>query len=199
MELNDEPEYIGGLQSSSVEEGSIWSIDLDDYFNDEEDSARLSFQSTISAIKIDPETNIATWQPIHGSSSLFDLTFIAFDPSGKSAVSDPIDLIYIEINDKEPRYLGGPTNITIRGSLIDNNLQRYFIDEENGGNLIFRLIYSGIESHGLRIENNTLVWDPPEDDFQLNGKVGFRVFALRSYFFSSGFNNLSVLLRLSSH
>ncbi len=145
---NYPPVYLGGLSSRYyVKEDTVWKVNLAEHFDDlETPSDKLLYRASSPEIIING--SYAYWMPKHGDKSIYNLTFYAYDNASDYAVSDPITLIYVEVNDP-PVYLGGLTDITIKeGERLILNLSSYFADEETPDSLIFGCNITDITING---------------------------------------------------
>jgi len=149
---NYPPVYLGGLSSKYyVKEDTVWKVNLAEHFDDlETPSDRLLYRASSPEIIING--TYAYWMPKHGDKSIYNLTFYAYDNASDYAVSDPITLVYVEVNDP-PVYIGGLTDITIKESEeLILNLSNYFTDEETPNSLIFGCNVSDIVINGTIAE-----------------------------------------------
>ena len=149
---NYPPVYLGGLNSKYyVKEDTVWKVNLAEHFDDlETPSDKLVYRASSPEIIING--SYAYWMPKHGDKSIYNLTFYAYDNASDYAVSDPITLVYVEVNDP-PVYIGGLTDITIKESEeLILNLSNYFTDEETPNSLIFGCNVSDIVINGTIAE-----------------------------------------------
>lgn len=92
--VNDEPVVVQTITYLRIQEGEIWIIDLDDYFEDVEDGHNLTFTCNKQEIAIDPITHEATWKR-DGKTSLEGIIFTASD--GEATVSmEDVNLRVVE-------------------------------------------------------------------------------------------------------
>jgi len=107
--VNDAPRFVGTLESEDVLEETAWNLDLVSLFSDEEEDV-LTF--TCSSPDISMDGSAASWIPDDGDRDQVDVTFTASDPDGLSAMSPPITLTIVPVND--PPKLGDTDVITVK-------------------------------------------------------------------------------------
>lgn len=78
LSVNDPPVVLQQITLTSINEGSVWSIDLDDYFHDVDD-ANLTYRCSKLNITINPSTHEAQWVPGNGEYYLGNVIFTASD------------------------------------------------------------------------------------------------------------------------
>jgi len=130
--VNDPPLYLGGLKDASVYEHKNWTLNLDTYFWDEEDTKGLKFESSNPEVIINNIRHIAYWTPSGNASYSMDVLFNAQDASNSSLVveSDTIVLTYVPVNDP-PIYQGTLKNARLRlGEEWNITLEDFFKDED---------------------------------------------------------------------
>ncbi len=100
-EVNDRPVYLGGMQSAIIYEGMTWTIDLAQFFSDEENPEGLEFSCNSPSVSITGSN--ASWSPKLGDGNVTDLVFTAVDANDDSlnVSSTPINLVFVPKN-KQP-------------------------------------------------------------------------------------------------
>ncbi|HLF06280.1 MAG TPA: VCBS repeat-containing protein, partial [Thermoplasmata archaeon] len=98
-EINDAPEFYGGLVSADVRSGETWTHDLRRSFRDEEHDSLVTFSVNLDQ-DIQISGSIATWIPPVGAKNLTGIVFTARDGKDPFPTTDspPIDLYYIPRN-----------------------------------------------------------------------------------------------------
>ena len=138
-EINDAPQYLFTLQSSTVIEGQTWEANLSAAFTDEETPYNLNFKVNYPVINITQKNGLyyyAIWRPDHNSTSLRSVVFTATDPEGKNSSSFPINLIFIKSKIPPIAIIDEPKNGTTfyddelvtligRGLSNDSNISEY--------------------------------------------------------------------------
>lgn len=172
--FNDRPTFTGTIPNFEVYEDIGWSLNLTEYFDDEERSEGLLFTSTHPEIDIDNDTKTASWSAsTEDVGGLEFVVFRALDMMDLSLYieSNPFDLDLVPVNDR-PVYLGGMENATVIEDLRwDIWLRTFFDDEENRIGLNFT-------SSDPRInitDDMHAVWTPEEGDTSIVG-LTFRAY-----------------------
>jgi hypothetical protein len=94
---NNPPTYTGLISTTRIKPGESFELHLENYFFDP-DGNDLTFSCNREEITINPITNVASWTPTDGETTLEDVIFYASD-GVVTIESSPIDIIVTEKED----------------------------------------------------------------------------------------------------
>jgi|GEM_PF-5128784 len=172
--VNDRPYKIKDIpEMFDVLENVGWTLNLSEYFTDEEDPSLLTFTCSVPDIMINNETKTATWAA--GSGMLQGVTITAWDSdqSGQPlyVVSNPFTLEVTEVNDR-PVYVNRINDSEVyEDTTWRINLMDYFTDEENKAAMTFTSSDPRVHIERIGPETYFASWSPIQGDTSIVGLV----------------------------
>jgi parallel beta-helix repeat protein len=164
--INDRPTFNGPIPNFEVYEDVGWSLNLSQYFDDEENPEGLLFNCSHPEIIIDNTSKHAIWKAADTQESLKNVIITAMDNGNMYAISNAFTLTLIPVNDR-PVYVGGLKNATVReDTRWEISLLDYFIDEEDRAGLTYSASDPRIK---MDPKNRTASWSPVEGDVSIVG------------------------------
>jgi hypothetical protein len=130
--VNDPPVYLGGLEDGFVQEHKNWTVNLQNYFWDEEDTAGLRYETNNPEVIVNNIRHIAYWTSSGNYGHSIEVDFTAHDALNYSMAvsSNTITLTYQPVNDP-PVFFGKISNTRLKlGEEWNITLEDYFRDED---------------------------------------------------------------------
>jgi len=170
--VNDAPVYLGGLKDAEVIEHTNWTVDLDDYFSDEDDRAGLRYECNNDFVFINKTSHVAVWTPAGNTTYSIDVVFTARDSLNLNLYADSkkIKLTYIPVDDP-PEYWGSLKDTDVRsGKEWNVTLEDLFRDPENA------ILTYGVNNPAVKIieiskSKHRAVWTPKRSDINLTNLI----------------------------